>query len=140
MEVEMTRFLVAIGSVLAIIILGCEPKPVISPPPTQDTFGCVAPPPSVFTQAGVDITWAKSNFGKVVIGDLSIKTDPKVITLVSQAASDFQITSYLECLARNRDHYNNDQIAYLHMFNAFVSTKPTADQLATWQKDHPYPK
>jgi hypothetical protein len=129
----------AIGMVSLLTLVACGPHVVKNDPITSEDYGCKPPPRDVFTQTGVDIQFAQSTFGKVITGDVSVKTDPKVISLVSQAASDDRLRSYLRCLAINRDKYSQAQAAYLEMAYAFAQSKPTADQWLEWRKDKSVP-
>lgn len=134
----------SLRSVFTVMFLGitfwaCGPKPQVGKT-DKDDYGCKQPPPNVFTSAGVDIEFAKSTFGKVVVGDIKIKTDPQVVTLASKAATDDQILSYLRCLARNRDGFTNAQIAYLEQMNGFLRTNPSPEQFLEWQGKNPFPK
>lgn len=104
-----------------------------------DDYGCVPPPPDVFRAAGIDIQFAQSTFGKLVVGDINIKTNPQVIALASQAVIDDRIRSYLRCLAIRRDEYTHEQAAYLEALSLFMQTKPNADQFLRWQKENPFP-
>lgn len=46
---------------------------------------------------------------------------------------------YLRCLAIKRDKFTPEQAAYMDRFNAFVGTKPSADQFIQWQQKNPFP-
>ena len=136
------RFLILL-SLLVVIYQGC--KPIADKPdplePKTDPYGCVEPPNDVFTSIGVD-TKIKSTFGKVVTGDIDIKTDPQVFTLASKAVTDARIRDYLRCLAIHRDHYTNEQAVYLDQSISFMQTNPppTPDQFLSWQRQNPFPR
>ncbi len=121
------------------LFLACGPK-VVKHQIDEHDYGCKQPPASVFTSAGVDINFAKSTFGNVVIGDINIKTEPEVIALASKAATDAQIKSYLRCLLIKRDGYTPEQAAYFDQINAFLQTKPTTEQYKDWHEKTPFPK
>lgn len=104
-----------------------------------DQFGCKEPPPSVFTAAGIDAEFAQSKFGKIVTGDINLKTNPEVISLASKAVTDSRITSYLRCLAIHRDGYTQEQAAYLEELTSFMRTGPTAEEFIKWKSEYPFP-
>lgn len=119
------------------LLIACGPKPVLPPPTVVE--GCPQPPADVFTQVGVDATFAQSTYGKVVVGTIDVKTQPQVVTLLSQAVTDTRVKDYLRCLAIRRDKFTPEQAAYLEQLNSFVATKPTAEQFIQWQREHPFP-
>jgi hypothetical protein len=117
----------------------CATRP--APPPTQptiDKWNCNVPPPTVFTSVNVtaDVSAAYSSLAS---GKIGASIDPRLISLLSQAVQDQQITSYLRCLAINRDHYTNDQALYLEVFNDFIATKPTAAEVIAFRSSTPFP-
>lgn len=124
--------------VLSLLLQACakpvRPGNVVSAPGTA----CEVPPPDVFTKLGIDISFAESTYGKIIVGDFNIKTQPDVVTLLSQAASDTRMRNYLRCLTIQRDKYTPEQAAYLERFNVFAGTKPTADQFIQWQRENPF--
>lgn len=131
-------FLLFIMVTIACLSFGaCRPKPILQP--ETDNYGCQKPPVDVFTSAGIDVKFAESTFGKVVTGEINIKSDPKVISLASQATGDERIKSYLRCLAIKRDGYTHEQAAYLDRLSAFMSTRPIADQFIKWQEKNQFP-
>ncbi len=121
-----------------ITVLGCfAPRQVRSP--SGQSTPCDEPAAYVFTAAGIDARFAKSTFGQIVTGDIDIKSDPRVISLASQAATDERIRAYLRCLAIHRDHYTHAQTAYFESLSGFLTTKPSAAQFIEWQSANPFP-
>ena len=104
-----------------------------------DKYGCVQPPSSIFTSAGIDLHFAKSTFGKIVIGNIDLSSNPQVISLATKAVTNDRIKSYLRCLAIKRDGYTQQQAVYLEELSAFMSTKPTSKEFISWQKANPFP-
>ncbi|HRI38445.1 MAG TPA: hypothetical protein PLO50_07810, partial [Nitrospira sp.] len=108
-------------------------------PNSEDKFGCKEPPPDTFTSAGVDAHFAQSTFGKVVTGDVDIKTNPSVVSLASQAVMNARVRDNIRCLAINRDKFNTAQAIYLEDTNAFLETKPTPEDFMKWKQQNPFP-
>ena len=131
-----TVFALLTPCLLILAVQGCGPKPITSS--SQDS-GCTAPPADVFTQTGIDLEFAQSTFGKVVTGDLSVTTNPEVVSLASQAASDERMRTYLRCLAIKEQGYTQEQAAFLDLQAAFLATNPTPEQLMQWQQENPFP-
>lgn len=122
----------------SVFVAACAPKP--APLPGKDpTTGCDRPSASVFTAAGVDLTFAESTFGKIVTGDTRVVVTPQVISLASKAAADDEIRAYLRCLAIKHDGYTREQAAYLEECSLFMRTSPTASQFLEWKKGNPFP-
>jgi hypothetical protein len=123
----------------AVFLTGCFllPKPV--PPPAPGPEGCQPPPPTVFRQVGVDLNFAQSTFGELVVGTIDVKAKPEVVNLASQAATDAQIVEYMRCLAIKRDGYTVEQANYLQELVGFMAAKPTAQQFIDWKKENKFP-
>lgn len=126
-------------TVAMFLCVGCAPSPARPLQPDMDKYGCNVPPPDVFTSAGISVDFAQSTWGKVVTGDIKVASDPKVISLASQAATDARIQDYLQCLAINRDHFTVDQVTYMRTMASFMSIKPTAAEFTEWQRNNPFP-
>gem|GEM_PF-6635078 len=116
---------------------GCSPRAVS--PNSEDKFGCKEPPSDTFTSAGVDAHFAQSTFGKVVTGDIDIKTNPSVVSLASQAVMNARVRDNIRCLAINRDKFNTAQAIYLDNTNAFLETKPTPEEFMKYKQLNPFP-
>ena len=131
----MQRFLIIVATLM--LLAACATKQVVAPPPVIE--GCSQPPPDVFTQVGIDATFAQSTYRQVVAGTINVNMQPKVVSLLSQAVTDTRVKDYLRCLAIKRDRYTPEQMAYLESLNSFVATKPSAEQFIQWQREHPFP-
>lgn len=128
--------------VLLIMIGGCKSTSVV--PGTEhkgevDKYGCTLPPADVLQKTGIDIKLAASSIGKIATGDFSIKIDPQIVQLTSQAVSNESVRSYLRCLARERDHYSPAQQGYFELLSGFLDSKPSSDQFLLWQSKNPFP-
>lgn len=117
---------------------GCSPKGI--QPQGGESHGCKEPPPDTFTSVGIDARFAQSTFGKVVTGDVDVKTNPSVLSLASKAVIDARIKDYLRCLAINRDRFTPAQAVYLETMNNFFATRPTPEDFMRWQERHPFPE
>lgn len=116
---------------------GCAP--VGEHPLGEDKYGCNVPPPDTFTSAGVDVRFAQSMFGKVVTGDVNVRTNPSVVSLVSQAVRDARIRDYVRCLSINRDKFTHEQVLYLDTMTAFMTTSPSPEAFLKWQEMNRFP-
>jgi hypothetical protein len=109
--------------------------------PGKVDAGCVRPPPDVFKSVGIDVKFAQSTFKKLTLGEIDVKSDPKVLSLASQAMTDLRIQDYLKCLAIHRDKYTQEEAQYYYqLLGAFMSTRPSPDQFIEWQKKNPAPR
>jgi len=122
---------------ILVVLVGCYPKPVPRPP--LDEYGCNPPPPDVFTKVGIDMHFAQSTFGKIVTGDINIKSNPGIISAASKAVTDVRITTYLRCLALRRDDYTKEQAAYFEQLYAFMRTSPSSEDFLKWQEKNRFP-
>ncbi len=104
-----------------------------------DQYGCPPPPEPTTQTLGIEASLASVKILKLALGELSVKTDPNILELASKTATDAYARSYIRCLALARDHFTSEQVAYLDVLNAFLTTKPTADQFIAWQDKHPSP-
>lgn len=118
-------FYIVVTACLAYV--GCSPKGVH--PGGGENHGCKEPPPDTFTSVGVDARFAQSTFGKVVTGDVDVRTNPSVVSLASKAVIDARIKDYLRCLAISRDRFTPAQAIYLETMNNFFATNPTPKPL-----------
>lgn len=123
---------------MVLFVVSCA-TPVKLQKPIKDDYGCTPPPPDVFTSAGIDIQFTQSTFGKIITGDIDIKTNPQVIAMASKAIMDDRIRSYLRCLAIKRDGYTPKQAAYFDSLSAFMQTNPNAEQFLMWRRENPFP-
>lgn len=125
-------------SITILLLIGCAPKHI--PAPKEIDHGCERPPEYVFTAAGIDIEFARSTFGKVVTGDISIKANPQIFSLANKAVLDERIRNYLRCLLIKRDGYTPEQALYFDELSAIMRTNPTAREFLEWKKTNPFPK
>ena len=132
------KILDIISVLLFSLLFGCYPRPIYSPPKI-DSYGCPQPPTYVFTKAGIDLHFAQSTFGKIVTGDINIKSNPQIISLASKAVTDERIRDYLRCLAIQRDGYTKTQAVYFQNLSAFMATEPTSQEFLNWQKINSFP-
>ena len=99
----------------------------------------LAPPPDVFKDTGVDLSVAQSTFSKFVMGDIKLKTSPEVISLASKTTVDYRIRKYIECISAEKWNFTREQIIYLELFQTFMSSNPTSDQVLKWSETNPAP-
>jgi len=134
------KWIVLMKSICLILLIfsACSPKPIARGEP--DAYGCIAPPASTFASVGADISVAQSTIGKVVTGDIKIKTQPEVINLLSKSVVDQELLSYLRCLAINQNKFTPEQAAYLESMFRFSATNPSPGQFQKWQDSNPFPK
>lgn len=121
---------------LLLLAVGCAPTAVVG---GLDPYGCERPPADVFTAAGVDVRFAESTFSKIVTGSLEVSSEPQVVSLLSQAASDERVMDYLRCLALRRDKYTPEQVVYITTLKEFAKTRPTPEAFIAWQKENRFP-
>jgi tetratricopeptide (TPR) repeat protein len=136
---KLRKRIISLKSICIIVLIcsACSPKPITRGEP--DAYGCIPPPASTFASVGGDISIAQSTIGKVVTGDIKIKTQPEVINLLSKSVVDQELRSYLRCLAINQNKYTREQAAYLESMSLFSATNPTPEQFQKWQDSHPFP-
>lgn len=99
---------------------------------------CDQLPPDVFTSAGINID-ITGQYAEIVSGKININTNPTVVSLASKAAADARIRDHLRCLAKHRDGYSDDQVAYHDILTAFMATNPKPAELIEWQKSNKFP-
>jgi hypothetical protein len=62
---------------------------------------CPEIPATTFEKVGLDATAGGLQFGKLItVGELTVKTDPQIISVISQSVRDDQITDALICAAK----------------------------------------
>ncbi|WP_321391644.1 hypothetical protein [uncultured Desulfuromusa sp.] len=118
-----------------LIITACSPKPYTASniPPVCDQL-----PPNVFSSIE-NQTLLEGSYNDLVSGKLDIKNNHKIIDIYSQEASDSRVRDHLKCLAIHRDGFSQKQADHADKFNAFMSTKPSADQIIDYLKQNPFP-
>lgn len=97
--------------IVCVAYTGCAP--VGSRSVGVDQYGCEELPPDTFTATGVDANFAQSTFGKIVTGDIDIKTQPYVVSLASEVARNSHARGKARCLALRRDKFTPAQAMYL---------------------------
>jgi len=135
MEIKYILHSIALALIL-IFITNCSPKPYSL---STDNNLCPEPPPEVFAGAKIDVDIAKSAFEKLTIGGGSIKVEPKVLSIVSKAAHEEQVWSYLLCLEDLRKGYNKNQVAWHHSLRTFMQTDPSSADYIRWAEKYPFP-
>ena len=111
--------------VFCMLAFGCAPKPVIT---KEDRYGCKEPPPTIFTSAGIDVSFGSILFRELSLGNVNIKTDPEIISQATELTQHLIVRDYIRCLAMHRDHYDQEQIIYLDTMNSFLQTKPKPEE------------
>lgn len=103
---------------------------------------CPAIPATTFEKVGLDATAGALQFGKLVtVGELTVKTDPQIISGISQSVRDDQITDALICAAKERGELKTDeQIAHAwKVARFFARTTPTPADAIEFFKQNPFP-
>lgn len=131
-------WLFRLALIVCVAYTGCAP--VGSRSVGIDQYGCDELPPDTFTAAGVDAHFAQSTFGKIVTGDIDIKTQPSVVSLASEVARNARARDRVRCLALRRDKFKPAQTIYLDDTNAFLETKPSPEDFIKWKQQNPFPE
>lgn len=121
---------------LIVFIFGCI-RAIPAGRESLDSLGCPIAPPTAFQKVGFSLSVAQAQVGGTSFSGVQTQLTPDIIPLVSQAIADEQVLSYLNCRVRNS--YAPHIAHWYTLLDAFMRTKPTADQLAQWQKDNPIP-
>lgn len=103
---------------------------------------CPEIPATTFKAAGLDARAGSLKFGEVVtIGEISIKSDPQIISGISQSVRDDQTTDALICAAKERGELKSlEQIAHAWKVARFYNkTNPTPDQSIQFHRENPFP-
>lgn len=103
---------------------------------------CPEIPATTFEKVGLDATAGALQFGKLVtVGELTVKTDPQIISGISQSVRDDQITDALICAAKERGELKTDeQIAHAwKVARFFARTNPTPAEAMEFFKQNPFP-
>jgi len=116
----------------------CAPKPVIM---QEDSYGCMPPSSTVFTSNKIDINLAQVVFKNMSVGELNVKNYPEVISLMNEAAQNNAVRDFYRCLAKKRDGWNDEQLAWQDKMIFFSQAKPTPtpEQLTIFLKENPFP-
>ena len=102
---------------------------------------CPEIPASTFKAAGLDATAGSLKFGQLVtLGEISIKSDPQILSGISQGVRDDQQSGALICDSRERGELKTDeQVAYAWKAARFHRTNPTADEAIRFYRENPFP-
>jgi len=102
---------------------------------------CPEIPATTFEKVGLDAKAGALQFGKLVtVGELTVRSDPQIISGISQSVRDDQITDALICAARERGELKTDeQIAHAWKVARFYRTNPTPDKAMEFYKQNPFP-
>jgi len=114
----------------------CAPKLSIV---QEDSYGCVPPPSSVFTSNKIDINIAETIFKNISVGSLNVKNYPEVISLINEAAQNNAVRDFYRCLAKKRDGWKDEQLAWQDGMIFFSQSNPTPEDLAKFLKENPFP-
>lgn len=128
------------GLVVVALVSSCAQEAPPARPQQSDEYGCIPPEPGTFTKLGIDASLAKLQYRQLAVGALNVKTDPQVVDLLTKAARDASVRSYLRCTAIKQQGYNQEQAPYLDRMNAFMATSPSADEFIHWQQSNPFPR
>lgn len=102
---------------------------------------CPEIPATTFEKVGLDAKAGALQFGKLVtVGEFSVKTDPQIISGISQSVRDDQVTDALVCAARERGELKtSEQIDHAWKVARFYRLNPTADKAIEFHKQNPFP-
>ena len=103
---------------------------------------CPEIPATTFEKVGLDAKAGALEFGKLVtVGELTIKSDPQIISGISQSVRDDQITDALICAAKERGELKTDeQIAHAwKVARFFARTNPIPAEAMEFYKQNPFP-
>ncbi len=102
---------------------------------------CPEIPATTFEKVGLDAKAGALQFGKLVtVGELTVKSDPQIISGISQSVRDDQVTDALVCAAKERGELKTDeQIDYAWKVARFFRTNPTPVNAMEFYKQFPFP-
>jgi hypothetical protein len=102
---------------------------------------CPEIPATTFKAAGLDATAGSLKFGQLVtLGEISIKSDPQILSGISQGVRDDQQSAALICDSKERGELKtNEQVAYAWKAARFHRTNPTADEAIRFYRENPFP-
>ena len=140
---------------LAIALIGsfgCNGVGPINMHRAANSYCCEPPDEDVFKQMGVDLDFTMK-YSEIISGTSKVKADPKIISLASQAERDARLQDYLDCVAKKRDKFTNEQVIYMRNLTRFAANQPSSEAcikskdacvewqkgFSAWQKDNPFP-
>jgi hypothetical protein len=102
---------------------------------------CPEIPATTFKAAGLDATAGSVKFGQLVtLGEISIKSDPQIISGVSQGVRDDQQTRALICDSKERGELKTEeQVAYAWKVARFHRANPNSDEVIRFYRENPFP-
>lgn len=126
-----------VGLVLLVSFVGC----VNSLRLVKIHPNCPPIPETTFEKAGLDVTAGALQFGKLVtVGEVSVKTDPQIISGISQSSRDDQTTDALICASRERGELKTpEQIDHAWKVARFYKRNPSAAEAIEFHKHNPFP-
>ena len=103
---------------------------------------CPEIPATTFEKVGLDAKAGALQFGQLItVGELTVKTDPQIISGISQSVRDDQITDALICAAKERGELKTDEQIF-HAWKVarfFARTNPTPADAIEFYKQNPFP-
>jgi hypothetical protein len=102
---------------------------------------CPEIPATTFEKVGLDAKAGALQFGNLVtVGEGSFKSDPRIISGISQSVRDDQVTGSLICASRERGELKTlEQINHAWKVARFYRTNPTPAEAMEFDKQHPFP-
>lgn len=102
---------------------------------------CPEIPATTFKSAGLDAKAGSLKFGELVtIGEVSLKSDPKILSGISQSVRDDQVTDALICAAKERGELKTEeQVAHAWKVARFHRVNPTASEALEFHRQNPFP-
>jgi hypothetical protein len=55
----------------------------------------------------------------------SSDTEPKIISFANEYTQNNLVRDYIRCLAKNRDGWDQERVAWLDQMNVFIGANPT---------------
>lgn len=78
-------------------------------------------------------------FEKVKGGKIEASTTKEFHQIISEAAKEELVYTYLRCLALHRDNYTHVQVAWYDALTKYEKRNPTAEQFSAYLEKHPFP-
>lgn len=102
---------------------------------------CPEIPATTFKTAGLDAKAGSVKFGQLVtLGEISIKSDPQIISGVSQGIRDDEQTRALICDSKERGELRTEeQVAYAWKVARFHRANPNSDDVIRFYRENPFP-
>lgn len=102
---------------------------------------CPPIPETTFEKVGLDAKAGALRFGQLVtMGELTIKSDPQIISGISQSVRDDQTTDALICAAKERGELKTlEQIAHAWKVARYHRGNPSPAEVMEFHKQNPFP-